>query len=120
MPVESCRTKQALSEAQSQNQYLQEQVGMQRQVLKEMEQQLQLSEKSAAQLRAQVRDHVCAQEAGIAARKLIKAPAAAKNSQCLPSPGDSFALFVSMPLSPSWRLSLRHSALLRFILTAVL
>ncbi|KAL8195855.1 UNVERIFIED_CONTAM: hypothetical protein K2H54_000973 [Gekko kuhli] len=52
--VESCKTKQALSEAQSQNQYLQEQIGMQRQVLKEMEQQLQLSQKSTAQLRAQV------------------------------------------------------------------
>ncbi|XP_015267803.1 PREDICTED: kinesin-like protein KIFC3 [Gekko japonicus] len=54
VPVESCKTQQALSEAQSQNQYLQEQIGMQRQVLKEMEQQLQLSQKSAGQLRAQV------------------------------------------------------------------
>ncbi|XP_048365172.1 kinesin-like protein KIFC3 [Sphaerodactylus townsendi] len=54
LPVESCKTKQALSEAQSQNQYLQEQVGMQRQVLKEMEQQLQNSQKSTTQLRAQV------------------------------------------------------------------
>ncbi|XP_077157973.1 kinesin-like protein KIFC3 isoform X2 [Paroedura picta] len=52
--VESSKTMQALSEAQSQNQYLQEQVGMQRQVLKEMEQQLQLSQKATAKLRAQV------------------------------------------------------------------
>ena len=39
--VESAKAKQALCESQSRNQYLQEQVGMQRQVLKEMEQQLQ-------------------------------------------------------------------------------
>ncbi|XP_061450360.1 kinesin-like protein KIFC3 isoform X2 [Rhineura floridana] len=54
MEVESSKTKQALCEAQSRNQYLQDQVGMQRQVLKEMEQQLQNSQKAAAQLRAQV------------------------------------------------------------------
>ncbi|KAG8143834.1 hypothetical protein E2320_000985 [Naja naja] len=54
MEVESSKTKQALSEAQSRNQYLQDQVGMQRQVLKEMEQQLQSSQKAAAQLRAQM------------------------------------------------------------------
>lgn len=53
--VESAKAKQALCESQSRNQYLQEQVGMQRQVLKEMEQQLQSSQKTAAQLRAQVR-----------------------------------------------------------------
>uniref|UniRef100_A0ABM5EUB0 Kinesin-like protein n=2 Tax=Pogona vitticeps TaxID=103695 RepID=A0ABM5EUB0_9SAUR len=53
--VESSKTKQALCEAQSRNQYLQDQVGMQRQVLKEMEEQLQNSQKVAAQLRAQVR-----------------------------------------------------------------
>eukprot|EP00075_Anas_platyrhynchos_P032367 XP_027321620.1 kinesin-like protein KIFC3 isoform X5 [Anas platyrhynchos] len=52
--VESTKAKQALSESQSRNQYLQEQVGMQRQVLKEMEQQLQSSQKTAAQLRAQI------------------------------------------------------------------
>ncbi|CAI5781968.1 kinesin KIFC3 isoform X1 [Podarcis lilfordi] len=52
--VESSKTKQALCEAQSRNQYLQDQVGMQRQVLKEMEQQLQNSQKAAVQLRAQV------------------------------------------------------------------
>ncbi|XP_043351016.1 kinesin-like protein KIFC3 isoform X3 [Dermochelys coriacea] len=52
--VESSKTKQALCETQSRNQYLQEQVGMQRQVLKEMEQQLQKSQKTAAQLRAQI------------------------------------------------------------------
>ncbi|KFP19700.1 Kinesin-like KIFC3, partial [Egretta garzetta] len=52
--VESAKVKQALCESQSRNQYLQEQVGMQRQVLKEMEQQLQSSQKTAAQLRAQI------------------------------------------------------------------
>ncbi|KGL79158.1 Kinesin-like KIFC3, partial [Tinamus guttatus] len=52
--VESSKAKQALCESQSRNQYLQEQVGMQRQVLKEMEQQLQSSQKTAAQLRAQI------------------------------------------------------------------
>ncbi|XP_064375447.1 kinesin-like protein KIFC3 isoform X3 [Dromaius novaehollandiae] len=52
--VESSKAKQALCESQSRNQYLQEQVGMQRQVLKEMEQQLQGSQKTAAQLRAQI------------------------------------------------------------------
>ncbi|NXL51033.1 KIFC3 protein, partial [Podilymbus podiceps] len=52
--VESAKAKQALCESQSLNQYLQEQVGMQRQVLKEMEQQLQTSQKMAAQLRAQI------------------------------------------------------------------
>ncbi|NXK10558.1 KIFC3 protein, partial [Herpetotheres cachinnans] len=52
--VESAKAKQALCESQSRNQYLQEQVGMQRQVLKEMEQQLQNSQKTVAQLRAQI------------------------------------------------------------------
>lgn len=52
--VESAKAKQALCETQSRNQYLQEQVGMQKQVLKEMEQQLQNSQKTEAQLRAQV------------------------------------------------------------------
>ncbi|NXE84032.1 KIFC3 protein, partial [Cochlearius cochlearius] len=52
--VESAKAKQALCESQSRNQYLQEQVGMQRQVLKEMEQQLQSSQQTAAQLRAQI------------------------------------------------------------------
>ncbi|XP_064016619.1 kinesin-like protein KIFC3 isoform X4 [Pogoniulus pusillus] len=52
--VESAKAKQALCESQSRNQYLQEQVGMQRQVLKEMEQQLQSSQKTVAQLRAQM------------------------------------------------------------------
>ncbi|XP_071423574.1 kinesin-like protein KIFC3 isoform X3 [Pithys albifrons albifrons] len=52
--VESAKAKQALCETQSRNQYLQEQVGMQRQVLKEMEQQLQGSRKTEAQLRAQI------------------------------------------------------------------
>ncbi|NXA41631.1 KIFC3 protein, partial [Eudromia elegans] len=52
--VESAKAKQALCESQSRNQYLQEQVGMQRQVLKEMEQQLQSAQRTAAQLRAQI------------------------------------------------------------------
>lgn len=52
--VESSKTKQALSESQARNQHLQEQVAMQRQVLKEMEQQLQSSHQLTAQLRAQV------------------------------------------------------------------
>ncbi|XP_030914269.1 kinesin-like protein KIFC3 [Geospiza fortis] len=52
--VESAKVKQALCETQSRNQYLQEQVGMQKQVLKEMEQQLQSSQKTEAQLRAQI------------------------------------------------------------------
>lgn len=54
MEVESSKTKQALSESQARNQHLQEQVAMQRQVLKEMEQQLQSSHQLTAQLRAQV------------------------------------------------------------------
>ncbi|KAB1274221.1 Kinesin-like protein KIFC3 [Camelus dromedarius] len=53
--VESSKTKQALSESQARNQHLQEQVAMQRQVLKEMEQQLQSSHQLTVQLRAQVR-----------------------------------------------------------------
>lgn len=52
--VESSKTKQALSESQTRNQHLQEQVAMQRQVLKEMEQQLQNSHQLTVQLRAQV------------------------------------------------------------------
>ncbi|XP_012927056.1 kinesin-like protein KIFC3 isoform X3 [Heterocephalus glaber] len=52
--VESSKTKQALSESQAQNQHLQEQVAMQRQVLKEMEQQLHSSNQLTTQLRAQI------------------------------------------------------------------
>uniref|UniRef100_G3TVD4 Kinesin-like protein n=1 Tax=Loxodonta africana TaxID=9785 RepID=G3TVD4_LOXAF len=52
--VESSKTKQALNESQARNQHLQEQVAMQRQVLKEMEQQLQSSHQLTAQLRAQI------------------------------------------------------------------
>ncbi|KAJ8792021.1 hypothetical protein J1605_020223 [Eschrichtius robustus] len=52
--VESSKTRQALSETQARNQHLQEQVAMQRQVLKEMEQQLQSSHQLTAQLRAQI------------------------------------------------------------------
>ncbi|EPQ12254.1 Kinesin-like protein KIFC3 [Myotis brandtii] len=52
--VESPKTKQALNESQTRNQHLQEQVAMQRQVLKEMEQQLQSSHQLTAQLRAQI------------------------------------------------------------------
>uniref|UniRef100_A0A8C8TGC9 Kinesin-like protein n=1 Tax=Peromyscus maniculatus bairdii TaxID=230844 RepID=A0A8C8TGC9_PERMB len=56
--VESSKTKQALSESQTRNQHLQEQVAMQRQVLKEMEQQLQNSHQLTVQLRAQVRTNL--------------------------------------------------------------
>lgn len=52
--VESSKTRQALSESQAQNQHLQEQVAMQRQVLKEMEQQLHSSNQLTTQLRAQI------------------------------------------------------------------
>ncbi|XP_074141972.1 kinesin-like protein KIFC3 isoform X5 [Sminthopsis crassicaudata] len=52
--VDSPKTKQALSETEARNQYLQEQVGMQRQVLKEMEQQLQNSQHTTTQLKAQI------------------------------------------------------------------
>ncbi|XP_058848755.1 kinesin-like protein KIFC3 isoform X3 [Acipenser ruthenus] len=51
--VESSRSKQALSDALSRNQYLQEQVGWQRQLLRELEQQLQDSQNTTTQLRAQ-------------------------------------------------------------------
>ncbi|MGH0140094.1 UNVERIFIED_CONTAM: hypothetical protein FKN15_020093 [Acipenser sinensis] len=52
--VESSRSKQALSDALSRNQYLQEQVGLQRQLLRELEQQLQDSQNTTTQLRAQI------------------------------------------------------------------
>ncbi|KAK1161924.1 kinesin-like protein KIFC3 isoform X4 [Acipenser oxyrinchus oxyrinchus] len=52
--VESSRSKQALSDALSRNQYLQEQVGLQRQLLRELEQQLQDSHNTATQLRKQI------------------------------------------------------------------
>ncbi|XP_033897213.3 kinesin-like protein KIFC3 isoform X4 [Acipenser ruthenus] len=52
--VESSRSKQALSDALSRNQYLQEQVGWQRQLLRELEQQLQDSQNTTTQLRAQI------------------------------------------------------------------
>ncbi|KAM9069066.1 kinesin-like protein KIFC3 isoform X3 [Sarcophilus harrisii] len=52
--VDSSKTKQALCETEARNQYLQEQVGMQRQVLKEMEQQLQNSQHTTTQLKAQI------------------------------------------------------------------
>ncbi|XP_007946255.1 kinesin-like protein KIFC3 [Orycteropus afer afer] len=52
--VESPKTRQALSESQARSQHLQEQVAMQRQVLREMEQQLQSSHQLTTQLRAQI------------------------------------------------------------------
>ncbi|XP_041078175.1 kinesin-like protein KIFC3 isoform X3 [Polyodon spathula] len=52
--VESNQSKQALSEALSRNQYLQEQVGLQRQLLRELEQQLHDSQNTATQLRKQI------------------------------------------------------------------
>ena len=65
MEVESSKTKQALSESQARNQHLQEQVAMQRQVLKEMEQQLQSSHQLTTQLRAQVRGSLCGCQGGM-------------------------------------------------------
>ncbi|NXP45392.1 KIFC3 protein, partial [Heliornis fulica] len=52
--VESAKTKQALCESQSLNHYLKEQVAMQSEVLKEMEEQLQTSHTTASHLRAQI------------------------------------------------------------------
>ncbi|XP_023565047.1 kinesin-like protein KIFC3 isoform X1 [Octodon degus] len=52
--VDSSKTKQALNESQARNQHLQEQVAMQRQVLKEMEQQLESSNQLTTQLRSQI------------------------------------------------------------------
>uniref|UniRef100_A0A8C2YNU9 Kinesin-like protein n=2 Tax=Chinchilla lanigera TaxID=34839 RepID=A0A8C2YNU9_CHILA len=52
--VDSSKTKQALNESQARNQHLQEQVAMQRQVLKEMEQQLESSNQLTMQLRLQI------------------------------------------------------------------
>nr|XP_014350860.1 PREDICTED: kinesin-like protein KIFC3 [Latimeria chalumnae] len=52
--VESLRLRQALMETQTRNQYLQEQMGTQRQLLKELEQQLQESQQGSMHLRAQV------------------------------------------------------------------
>ncbi|XP_063103465.1 kinesin-like protein KIFC3 isoform X6 [Cavia porcellus] len=52
--VDSSKTKQALNESQARNQHLQEQVAMQRQVLKEMEQQLESSNQLTSQLRSQI------------------------------------------------------------------
>ncbi|XP_078256664.1 kinesin-like protein KIFC3 isoform X2 [Rhinoraja longicauda] len=54
MEVESLRMKQDLEEAQSRNHYLQEQIGIQRQLLTEQEQQLQGSWRTSAQLQAQI------------------------------------------------------------------
>ncbi|XP_051884013.1 kinesin-like protein KIFC3 isoform X2 [Pristis pectinata] len=54
MEVESSRMKQDLEEAQSRNHYLQEQIGIQRQLLTEQEQQLQDSWRASAQLQAQI------------------------------------------------------------------
>ncbi|XP_055504622.1 kinesin-like protein KIFC3 isoform X4 [Leucoraja erinacea] len=54
MEVESLRMKQDLEEAQSRNHYLQEQIGIQRQLLTEQEQQLQGSWHTTAQLQAQI------------------------------------------------------------------
>ncbi|XP_051787461.1 kinesin-like protein KIFC3 isoform X3 [Erpetoichthys calabaricus] len=52
--VESPHSKQSLSEAVCQNKYLQEQTVVQRQLVKDLEQQLQESQRTVAQLRAQV------------------------------------------------------------------
>ncbi|XP_020365407.1 kinesin-like protein KIFC3 isoform X2 [Rhincodon typus] len=52
--VESSRTKQDLEEAQARNQYLQEQIAIQRRLLADQEQQLQDSWRTSAQLQAQI------------------------------------------------------------------
>ncbi|XP_059507588.1 kinesin-like protein KIFC3 isoform X2 [Stegostoma tigrinum] len=52
--VESSRTKQDLEEAHARNQYLQEQIAIQRRLLAEQEQQLQDSWRTSAQLQAQI------------------------------------------------------------------
>ncbi|XP_052387645.1 kinesin-like protein KIFC3 isoform X3 [Carassius gibelio] len=52
--VESAQCKQALLEAQGRNQALQEQLSVQRQLLRELEQQLHESQRSSSQLRQQI------------------------------------------------------------------
>ncbi|KAJ8247363.1 hypothetical protein GJAV_G00245540 [Gymnothorax javanicus] len=52
--VESAESQQALSEAQARNLALQEQLGVQRRLLRELEQQLSDSQRTCSQLRAQV------------------------------------------------------------------
>ncbi|XP_042630791.1 kinesin-like protein KIFC3 isoform X3 [Cyprinus carpio] len=52
--VESAQSKQALIEAQAHNQALQEQLSVQRQLLRELEQQLHESQRSSSQLRQQI------------------------------------------------------------------
>ncbi|XP_057203412.1 kinesin-like protein KIFC3 isoform X1 [Triplophysa rosa] len=55
--VESSQCKQALMEAQARNQMLQEQLGVQRQLLRELEQQLHESQRTSSQLRQQILVH---------------------------------------------------------------
>lgn len=52
--VESAQCKQALMEAQARNQTLQEQLSVQRQLLRELEQQLHESQRTSSQLRQQI------------------------------------------------------------------
>ncbi|XP_066541629.1 kinesin-like protein KIFC3 isoform X2 [Hoplias malabaricus] len=52
--VESSQCKQALMEAQARNQALQEQLGVQRELLRELEQQLHESQRTSSQLRQQI------------------------------------------------------------------
>ncbi|XP_073707006.1 kinesin-like protein KIFC3 isoform X4 [Garra rufa] len=52
--VESAQCKQALMEAQARNQALQEQLSVQRQLLRELEQQLHESQRTSSQLRQQI------------------------------------------------------------------
>ncbi|XP_022521730.2 kinesin-like protein KIFC3 isoform X2 [Astyanax mexicanus] len=52
--VESAQCKQALVEAQARNQALQEQLGVQRELLRELEQQLHESQRTSSQLRQQL------------------------------------------------------------------
>ncbi|XP_041446201.1 kinesin-like protein KIFC3 isoform X2 [Xenopus laevis] len=53
--VDSAKTKVALSQLQSRNVYLEEQVDMQREALQKMQQQVQLDQQEVAKLRAQVK-----------------------------------------------------------------
>ncbi|XP_056622440.1 kinesin-like protein KIFC3 isoform X2 [Triplophysa dalaica] len=55
--VESSQCKQAFMDAQGRNQTLQEQLGLQRQLLRELEQQLHESQRTSSQLRQQILMH---------------------------------------------------------------
>lgn len=93
MEVESSKTKQALSESQARNQHLQEQVAMQRQVLKEMEQQLQSSHQLTAQLRAQVRGSARGCRGGVC---MLGSPCGTGQRRSTWGPTDPFPVALSL------------------------